>query len=706
MINANVSPWAAIADIASHVNKTAQDFLKEKVEKDAVAIATTEWADFLQGTHAHVNQATQLTDVGSDPHTGNLTCLVKMEPNHPDFAFSNQPLSRYVLNSLEKRGSQMLERVKNPLAKKYLEQKLQGHQIQLANNISEHEAKLIHDKRKVMIGDAVEKLAKSTYQNPTEVESHLADMMGVVNTIADSPSERDKLSRIAHEKIVEAAAMGTIHKNPNAFLNNPAWAEQLSVETYVQFNHTAKTLAHQAQVQLQHQVSSVSRSHFDSLLHTGKGLPGFEGQVKRAYGENSPQYHEFQSKHDLYQKASVAMQSLNKGSLSDGAALVQSLQPEGGDPEFSQKLKMAHVLEQQLNHQVSEAKRDPAAFVEKTFAEEIPEHIPFLKRLALRKSLQTQKGIPGYAQKYLIKEEKEKFLASLESDNPHQVERAVKSLLSLEDHERAIGKEVLQEVIANKEDLSLLVGLYAEQALKEGDIAPTLLKMIPLQKQLFSSISSGDARELEKEVAGHADVIAFKNALTHGQPHQVPAANQRIQGVLHLARFYQIDRGEDKASAVNHAVKDLIGNEFITPIKASSFLLDERRTQEDGLKVPKTILVEGRKVNLDESQVNQHLLEIRKNLVEGNIPFDFENTFGAVPAGVDLRHNPTLMEEAKWQSQNLLREGHFRLAPNGRDVYYSVRMQDGSEQVLLKNPQEILFFPLTPAHLGASHNNP
>jgi hypothetical protein len=696
--------WAAIANITGQVNATAQDFLKEKIEKDAAAIATTEWADFLQGTHVHVSQATQLTDVAPDPHTGKLTCLVKMEANHPDFAFNNQPLSQYILKSLEKRGSQLLGRVKNPLAKKFLESKLQGHTLQVANNLAEQEAHLIHDKRKVMIGDAVEKLAKSTYQNPADVEAHLADMMGVVNTIADSPSEREKLSRLAHEKIVEAAAMGTIHKNPGAFLNNTEWQGHLSLESYVRFRHMAKTLAHQSQVQLQHQVSSVSKSHFESLLHTGKGLPGFEGQVRRAYGENSPAYQGFQAKHALYQAASTAMQSIAKGSLSEGAAVIQSLTPESGDPEYAQKLKMVQVLQQQLKHQFTEAKGDPAAFVEKTFVEEIPEHLPFLKRLQLRKSLQTQKGIPEYAQKYLMKEEKEKFLASLESGtgspgtdssgNPYQVEAAVKSLLSLEDHEQAIGKEVMEELLANKEDLSLLVGLYAEQALKGGDLAPVLLKMIPIQKQLFSSISASEAKELEKKVNAHPDITAFQNALTHGQPHHVPMVNQRVQGVLHLARFYQIDRGEKMDAAVNHAVKDLITHEFITPIRASSYLWEPSIAQEDGLKIPKTILMNGTKVILDEAEVNHHLLDIRKNLVEGTIPFDFTGTFGAVP------ENPALQEEAKTQSQNLLREGRFRLAPNHKEVYYAVRMADGSEQPLLKSPQEILFFPLQTSPLN------
>ena len=346
------------------------------------------------------------------------------------------------------------------------------------------------------------------------------------------------------------------------------------------------------------------------------------------------------------------------------------------------------MLGQQLGNQVSEAKRDPAAFVEKTFAEEIPEHLPFLKRLQMRKNLQTQKGIPEYAQKYLMKEEKEKFLASMTSDNPHQVEAAVKSLVSLEDHERAVGKEVLEELLQNKKDLSLLTGLYAEQVLKGGDLAHTLLKMIPLQKQLFSSISSGESKELEKAVTSHPNVTAFQNALTHGQPHQVAAVNQRVQGILHLARFYQVDRGEKVKDAVNHAVKDLISDEFIIPIKASFAWSDSSRTQQDGLMAPKTILVDGVKEALDEGQVNYHLMEIRKNLVEGNIPLDFAATFGTVP------DNPALVEEAKAHSRNLLREGRFRLAPDGKHVYYAVRNQDGSEQPLLKNPQEILLFPL------------
>lgn len=262
LVSPTLSPWQAIATVTEQVNQTAQQLLREKVEKDGAAIAATEWAAFLQGTHAHINQAVQWTDVGTDPHTGNLTCLVKPDPNHPDQGSldtpsSTQPLSRYVFESLNKRGAQLLARAKNPVARKILESKLQGHGIQVAESLAREEARLIHDKRKVMVGDALENLAKAAYQTPSDVEGHLADIAGVVNRIADSPSERDKLLRLAREKIAEAAAMGTIHKNPHAFLGNPAWQQHLSLESFVRFTHTAKTLAHQAQAQLQHQVSSL-----------------------------------------------------------------------------------------------------------------------------------------------------------------------------------------------------------------------------------------------------------------------------------------------------------------------------------------------------------------------------------------------------------------------------------------------------------------
>jgi len=270
------------------------------------------------------------------------------------------------------------------------------------------------------------------------------------------------------------------------------------------------------------------------------------------------------------------------------------------------------------------------------------------------------------------------------------VEMAVKSLLSMEDHGRAVGREVLEEVLGDRRDLSVLAGLYAEQALKGGELAATFLRMIPIQKQLFSSMPSNEHQELEQKVREHSDVAALRNAMTHGQPHHVPAINQRIQGILHLARFYQIDRGESLKDAVNHAVEGLVASEFITPIKPASFLWDERVTQVDGLMVPKTIFVEGRRVDLNVEQVNHHLLSLRKNLVEGTIPFDFAASFGSVP------DNPLLQEEAKAKGIALLREGAFRLAPNQREVYFAVRMADGSEQALLKNGREILFFPLTP----------
>lgn len=118
--------------------------------------------------------------------------------------------------------------------------------------------------------------------------------------------------------------------------------------------------------------------------------------------------------------------------------------------------------------------------------------------------------------------------------------------------------------------------------------------------------------------------------------------------------------------------------------------------EKGGLKFPEPVLINSNRVTLDESQVNRHLLEIRKTLVEAqhpvddNIPaqaslFDFASTFGSVP------DNSKLQEEAKRQSQHLLREGRFRLSPNQRQVYYRLAWnQVGS---LFKIPKKYCFFP-------------
>ena len=670
-------PWQAIAETTNHINQEVHQMHERKIYKDGVAIASNSWAHFLQKNTDLQHQAHSLTDVGIDQKTGNLSAIMSIkDAAHPDYAMNGKTLRDYVNHHLTSHEKALLSPITNPVAKRLLEERTQAYRPQVLGQIAELEAKLIEGKRYSMAIDSLEKYEKAAYSNPHKVGDYAKDFADTTKALTLMPEEREKLDREAHKKLGTAAAMGVLHQSPEAFLSNPAWKDQLDTHTYIQLHDKATTLIRHQQHAQQSSLKNITQSHFDSLMATGQGIEGIENMVQNTYGKDSEVTKDFIHKHNLYQYAGTVKVQLKNISFEDGAKAIEAMVPQPGDLDFSMKQKVVKTLMDDLDTQKKQAKDDPAAYVEGIFGVDRPqdEALSFPEKLRLRKIWQEQKGIPAYAQKVLTKEDKKVFLKSFETSDPVQLEQAMQQLLALGDDSMGVGNVVLQELAQDQKSLPILTNLYVKSSLLKQDIKDSILKMIPIQKQLFSSQSTEEQKMMKKELESNSDLRKYYDNRIKGQPQNVPQVEMMKKGVRLLARFYQLERGLDMGDAVEQAVKDLIVDTTITP--------------RNELTIPKKIIQDNKVVELDEDKMKGGLVQLRRHLIQELDSFDSIATFGWVP------NNPILQGEAKSRQREILEDGQFRLSPDERFLYYAIAPKNGVERPLMASSTQVWSIPV------------
>ncbi len=669
MSNVQPGPWQAIANITSQINAEAKLLHTNKIYKDGVAIAASAWGSFLQTSTDHLHQAQSLTDVGTDPKTGNLSAIMNLPAGHPDAVFQGKPLRDYLNHQLSAQEKALLGNVKNPIALKLLSERTQSYRPQILNQIASYEAKLVEGKRYSLAIDSLNKFEKAAYAQPHLIGAFGKDFKGVIDSLTLLPEERDKLAQLAQEKLGTAAALGTLHQSPQEFLNNQHWKEILDPATHFRLQSMAEAqIRHNAAAQSA-SMHDLSQAHFASLLETGKGIDGYETMVENTYGKASPKTQKLLQKHALYRQAGLIHAQMKQLPLSASNQAIKELIPESGDHEFHTKQQLVKILDAEISRQTKQATADPAAYVEGLFGNDRPtdEALSLTDRIKLRQVWQTQKGIPKYAQKLLMKSEKKDFSKSLETSDPAQLEQATQQLINLD-------PKIVQELLEDNKSLSVLSHLYAKSTLFKRDVRDSILQMIPIQKQLFSSQSEPEKKDLQQRIDNHDALKTYSDNRLAGQPSQLPHVEQMKDGVRHLSRFYQIERGMSTKTAVNQAVRDLIEDTTITPTH--------------DLSVPKRIVKshgigEAAIVELDEQRLKHGLSNLKSELINNYIVYDSTATFGQIP------DNPHLHPEMLKRQAEILSEGHFRLSPDESFLYYALPLAEGFEQPLMRSPTEV-----------------
>ena len=261
--------WQAIASVTHQVNEEAKGYYLRKLEKDASVQIPHLWSDFISDTAKHLHESQGNIEIANDERTGSLTALTQFDELHPDFLDNRKPFIGYFLGKYDERAAGYLANAKNPFTRKFLQNKIGEHRIALTDRISHTEAKLIDDKRKFLAIEAVEKLKNATYDSPDTYTNHLQDSTVAITSLSLLPQERESMLRSAKEELAYSAALGTMRHSPGSILNlnvSLPWREDLSFEQRLKIEQQASRLLHHQQIMQQHQVASLSKAHFASIL--------------------------------------------------------------------------------------------------------------------------------------------------------------------------------------------------------------------------------------------------------------------------------------------------------------------------------------------------------------------------------------------------------------------------------------------------------
>ncbi len=663
--------WQAIANVTGQISDEAKLILRSKLEKDAAVELPNIWSDFILETSKHLQDSQSNIEVAASPKTGGLNCLTRFSSLHPDFLDNDKPFSQYALSKYDERAAGYLSKSNNPFTKRFLQQKIGEYKIQLTGQLAGFEAKLVEGKRHNMALEAIEKLKQATYDNPQNYSSNLQDSTLALSALSLLPLEKEKLLKDARAELAYAAALGTIKNSPESVANprvNLSWKADLPLEQRLKIEQQASNMLEHRQHMMQQQVNALSHAHFASLLETGQGIKGFANLLHVSFAPSDPRRLELEEKEAQYRQAFLTAQQLKTASFAGSQAILQQLAPKAGEADYLQKDKLYNILTKQFTQQVKLASSDPAKLVEQLFAEEIPQELPLTQRLLLRKQLQEQKGIPPYSQKYLMQAEKADYLKRLQSEDASEVKQQIDNIMAIGKDDYQIGLELLQEVLEGETDLSVPVYFYAKNHLFNRDTARQFAQIIPIQKQLFSSASKEEVKELDKELNSNKAINNWHNDLVLASPHNIELANTTKRGIRELARFYQLTQGLSASSATNKAVEKVLDESYISPL--------------DGLQLPKQIIHDGCVHDLNKGYIKDSLVNLRSAIIKGRVAFDPVATFG--------QNSADFAEKV----QAALASGKWFLTPDDKKLYYAYELANGDFQALMTSPSQKLLFNL------------
>jgi len=697
--------WQAIANVTGQINEEAKNYLALKLQKDAAAELPHLWSDFITDTGQALHESQSHLQVDSDGKNGGLGVRLKFDALHPDYTTSgngknNQSLLMYSLNKYDERTKECLSRAKNPYSRKLLQEKIGNYRIGLADKINNIEISLIDGKRQSMFVDAQEKLAKASYKNPELYQEHLNQLAISLDALPLMPDKKEELLKQSTEKLAIAASNGIIKQSPRGFLNGQeSLKEALPLNIRIKLEGRAENMLQHQRAMLQNQIKSLAGSHFSAILKTGSGIEGFKQLAANSLDEAV--YRQLEQREQLYNQAYLISEQLKHAPFLDGAAILKKIKPdiedfkrtalgngdlESGDPtnnnnNFLEKEQLYNILQKQFQQQLKEVKDDPAKFVEGLFVDDIPEQMPLMQRLLLRKQLQTQKGIPADMQQYLTADEQEEYLRKLQSDDANVVKSRLDAIMAIgiegngQANNYQIGLELLAE-ITGEQKLSIPVHFYAENHLYANnnrtrrDLANMFAQIIPERQRLFSSADNAEKKELEEAISNNKIFKEWQHEVTFQQPYNEKNVQTMKEGLRELSRFYQTSPKMPLGQAVTKATTQMIKGCYMQPVT--------------GLYVPREIIADGAIHNLEEEYIADSLNYLQSSILKGRIAYNAISSFGH-------DYNQELAAE---KIQQALKEGRWFLSPDQKEVYYAYPMADGSYQALMIKEHEKLTFNL------------
>ena len=413
----------------------------------------------------------------------------------------------------------------------------------------------------------------------------------------------------------------------------------------------------------------MAESSLQSLIDTGKGIDGFSEAAERNY--TPEQFAEFKAMEQLHLDTHDGLTEIKDVKIQDIGKVIERLLPKSGDENYAKKMQLFDMVSKEVSQKMKLAREDAAAFVEKDHGEELEKVTNLVERLKLRKEIQARRGLEAYQQQYLTKSEVASYSEKFAVDDVNLIRENCDNLLSL----GGIGHELVKEILSAKGNatISLPVQKYMELKAKGDDNAANVfLKMVPLQKEMFSSVSNDSKKLYDNLLENNGMLKDWYEAMIDNQPHHLEVAEKMVSSVRLMARFYELTQHKTAKDAVKLAVENLIEEKY--------------HNLGNYLFIPKVYHQGDQQVYLDKPTIIQNLSILKNTLSNLEYRFDYEHSFGISA--------DKLSDVEKKSIQAVISDGRFKMMPDNQHVYFEYRDKYGLPHALMKDSQNKVTFDL------------
>ena len=666
-----MSQWDEIHKTSTLALNTFTKMWDVKLKNDASVIVGDKWSDVVTNASKLKEEATNHLEVAPDERTGALTTQVNLPLDHPDYFYNNKPLSKYVLDKYKANTDQVLDGIKNPYAKKELQNRITNHRAALSHHLLSFESKVVMDKRYSMAVDNIEKSSVATYNEPSLYETHLQDNLVAIDSLAIDPLNKRKLVKKALSSNSTALANNLFDNDPSQLLQESGqWEAGLSSQKVINIKQQA-----QRKIEQQHKLkltefNSNLKRNFNSILETGESIDGIEAQAE-ALGLGD----ELRRKEGMYLDSHEQLQIIKQTDINSQLQNLGTFKPtDFNDPDYEIKSKIYSDLHEKVSKLNKIARTDPAQYVDRIHYEErINKDREGTEIYIDRIAQQEKAGIPRYKQRYLTNAERDNFISSVNSKDPEEIRRTLDTLSLIEYKNTNLGYDIINELM-NSNKIDSLNYAYVNAFLNNDEPLQRDIANAIATKQHMAELLGADSNKYDSYIKD--ELKPWRSSMLKAQPHNSAEVNTIVDAVKKFSVYYAQNRGVDIKPAVDLAIDNIINKNY--------HKLNFNKFSQGPLYLPTKINElddDGDIIKLDEKYLDNGLRRARSNLInEYNSLINLQVTFGT-------ERNPEEYLEQKYM-EDIMRSGlTTRLSQDKKSIYYTYVDKQGESRPLLASKE-------------------
>lgn len=623
------APGNALSRQAEQVGGQVEFAIDKKMRRDAAVIVANTLATVQEKAekgYLDAQSKTQST-ITSVSETQKLKTLDSVIPDQDG---NNVKFADYIANNFDEAQKAVLDGISNPYAKQALQEQLPRIRENYVSRAAAYEARASLEYRKELLTDAADKFNMLTFNNPAQFLEYRNQLLQYIDDSgipsADIQAQKRELANgLAYNSMLgmisqnTAAAEQVLSDQSSALRNelNPSQISNLQSRIETKKN-TDNTLIRQ-------QVSRQLPDHKQSLLVTGKGIPGFEESVRLAYPNDPARADAILQEAEAYKMANTHISELNGKPLGQLTEYLDTIKPEAGDENFKVKDQMHGILQSLAAEQANLAKKDPVAMVQQAFPEEFDQinETDNPREFAEKAlALQRVKGVPDASLKVMSKSKREAIISAIEREDPNNVVALLQSFMqeydqvSLED--QPMSKVFLNELISDKDGLSPTYKFVAANLSENRQrVAYDLVRATARSKDLKTVLDSEDKKDQLSEYIDR-NLNEYFEALLEGDANALPFVLDTKEAARNLSLLYLVES------------PDVQGNMKKAVQKAANLLVNDRIADISGSLILPTVMYEGdREVAITPNRVKAGLSSLIGDYTDGkpSLPISEELTF-------------------------------------------------------------------------------